>query len=57
MNQDDIQKKIDKVDFFLKNKDKIEQHYMQLNEAMYHNQAQSIIRLSKIITRYHMGRV
>ena len=55
MDQDDIRRKIETIDFFLKNKEKIEKHYMNLSKAIYQNQAQSIIKLSKIITRYHMG--
>lgn len=54
MNRDTIKEKIEKIDFFLKNKDKINEYYMNLSKAIYQNQAQSIIRLSKIITRYHI---
>ena len=57
MNQDDIREKIEKIEFFLKNNSKIDEHYMKLSKAIYQNQAQSIIRLSKIITRIHMEHV
>ncbi len=57
MNRDNIQEKIEKLEFILKSKDNIDEQYMRLNKAIYQNQSQSIIKLSKVITRYHMGTI
>ncbi len=57
MNRDNIQEKIEKLDFILKSKDNIDEQYMRLSKAIYKNQSQSIIKLSKAITRYHMGTI